>query len=249
VKLLAVALVLVATACNGSNSTSKEKGDILVFAAASLTESFASIGNAFEAAHPGVHVRFNFGPSDGLANGIKEIGGADVFASASPAAMDLVEQDPGVVARRVFVRNRLALIVPRADPAKIGALRDLSRAGVKLAIAARGVPAGMYARRVLAGAGLTEVLGAVSNEIDVKSVVQKVVLGEADAGIVYVTDVTPVVSRSVTTIQIPDAVNVIASYPIAVLVGSKHAETAREFVDLVLGAGQSILRRAGFLSP
>jgi len=249
VKRIAVALLLVATACSGSATTGGgPKGEILVFAAASLTESFTAIGSVFERAHPGAHIRFNFGPSDGLAAGITEGGGADVFASASADPMEAVARSPGVLDRALFARNRLVVIVPRDNPAHIGSLSDITRAGLKLAIAAPGVPAGTYTRQMLEKAKLT-LHSAPSNEVDDKSVVQKVVLGEVDAGVVYTTDVSPSVSSAVTIIVIPDVVNVLASYPIAVVAGSKNVSLARSFVAYVLDGGRAILRAAGFLSP
>jgi molybdate transport system substrate-binding protein len=243
------ALLLVAAACGGGSSTAP-KGDLLVFAAASLTEVFQTIGTDFERAHPGVHVRFNFGPSDGLATGIAEGGEADVFASAGSAPMDRLSSEPGLRSRAVFARNELVLIVPRRSGGAIGELADVVRPGVKLALAATGVPAGDYARQVLANAHLVpSSRTVVTNEADVKGVVQKVVLGEADAGIVYATDVTAAVANTVSVIAIPDAINVVASYPIAVIGSSKHRETAEAFVAYVLGPGRTVLRAAGFLPP
>ena len=246
-----VAFLIAATACGGGASTgSAAKGEILVFAAASLTESFTAIGRAFEGAHPGVHVRFNFGPSDGLATGISEGGNADVFAAASADPMDVVARSPGVRGRTVFAGNRLVAIIPRDNPAGIRSLADIVRANVKLSIAAPGVPAGKYARQILARAHLARALrNSPSNEVDVKSVVQKVVLGEADAGIVYATDVTSAVSKSVRVVPIEDELNVIARYPIAVVAWTKHEALARAFVAYVSGEGQATLRAAGFLSP
>jgi molybdate transport system substrate-binding protein len=243
--------LLVAIACGGGSAAAPRSTDLLVFAAASLTESFAKIGGAFEHANPGVHVRFNFGPSDGLATGIGEGARADVFASASKTHMDQVAVTPGVDARAIFARNRLTVIVPSSGTARVYAFADLARPGVKLVLAAPGVPAGNYARRALALGMLDAALhNLVSNEVDVKSVVQKVVLGEADAGIVYITDVTPAVAPGVRVVPIPDRMNVIASYPIAVVAGSRSEATARAFVAFVLGGrGQTILRAAGFLSP
>lgn len=246
---LGVALLIPMTACGGSSAT--PSADLLVFAAASLTESFSKIGEAFERSRPGVDLRFNFGPSDGLATGIREGGRADVFASASAQYMDAVASSPGVTGRAVFARNRLVVIVPKDLPVPIDDFADLARAGVKLVLAGPGVPAGRYAREGLAKAKLGRALrNLVSNEIDVKAVVQKIVLGEADAGIVYATDVTAAVSSRVGVVPIPEAANVIASYPIAVVASSTQKATARAFVLFVLGEqGQEILRAAGFLAP
>lgn len=236
-------------------SLMKDQGtdqELLVLAAASLTEAFSQIGADFERAHPGVHVGFSFGPSDGLATQIKEGAPADVFASASPKWMDAVTMDgPGVTDRADFARNSLVVITPADNPASIRAVPDLARPGVKLVVAAEGVPIGDYSRRVLAQAGVLEAAtgNIVSNEEDVKGVVQKILLGEGDAGLVYRTDVTPAVAPKVALVEIPEALNVAASYPIAVVADSAHLELARAFVAYVLGDGQEVLRRLGFQAP
>lgn len=235
---------------NLTRDGSGETRELVVSAAASLTDAFGDLGAAFEAANPGVTVSFNFGPSDGLATQIDEGAPVDVFASASPAWMDAVQDEgPGVVGRADFARNELAVIVPRDDPADIASLDDLGDPGVKLVIAAQGVPAGDYAREVLANAGMADeaLANVVSNAEDVRAVVTAVATGEADAGIVYVTDVTPDVADRVTLVPIPDDVNVIATYPIAVVMGSDEVGLARAFVALVLGDGQEILAGYGFL--
>jgi len=242
-------LVLLLAGCGGSGS---ERSEIMVLAAASLTGAFTRIGGGFERAHPDVTVRFSFGPSDGLATQILEGAPADVFAPASPKYMDQVRSDgPGVTEQVDFARNTLAVIVPSDNPAHITSLGDLARPGVKLVLAAVGVPAGDYARGVLENAGIQKeaLANVVSNEEDVKGVVQKVLLGEADAGIVYRTDITPDISTSVRAISIPDGVNVIATYPIAVIDGSGHPPLAEAFVRFVTGPGQATLRMFGFLPP
>jgi molybdate transport system substrate-binding protein len=242
-------LALLLPACGGSGS---ERSELTVLAAASLTGAFTRIGVEFEQANPDVTVRFSFGPSDGLATQILEGAPADVFAPASPKYMDQVRSDgPGVTDQAEFARNTLAVIVPSDDPAHVGSLDDLARPGIKLVLAAGGVPAGDYAREILANAGIQReaLANVVSNEEDVKGVVQKVLLGEADAGIVYRTDVTPDISARVREIPIPDAVNVIATYPIAVIEGSDHAPAAEAFVRFVTGPGQATLRTFGFLPP
>jgi molybdate transport system substrate-binding protein len=252
---LAVALLalgLAGTACSGSDAASSSRATITVLAASSLTDAFTQMGDEFEASHQGVTVRFSFGPSDGLAQQIQAGSPADVFASASPAWMDAVAKDPGVDHRVDFARNRLVIVTPADDPAHIGSLSDLARSGVKLVLAAEGVPAGDYARQVLENAGISrDALGnVVSNEEDVKGVVQKVALGEADAGIVYVTDVTPEVRSTLREIQIPNAFNVVATYPIAVVSGSGEASIAARFVDEVTSPrGQRILASFGFMPP
>ena len=256
-----VGLMLLLAACGGNSSNGTQEGgtsspsgqtsgDLVVFGAASLTEAFGEMGKAFEQAHPGTTVTFNFGPSDGLAQQIESEGGADVFASASPKWMDSVQNDgPGVTERANFARNRPIIITPGDNPAYIRSLDDLADPGVKLVLAAEGVPIGDYAREILANAGIAKqaLANVVSNEEDVKAVVQKVLAGEADAGIVYRTDMTKDVQPQVQSIAIPENVNVIATYPIAVVDGSKQGNLASAFVDYVLGAqGQATLRSFGF---
>jgi molybdate transport system substrate-binding protein len=249
----AVVLALLGTACasTGANGAAGGRRTLTVLAAASLTEAFDAIGRRFGDEH-GVDVRFGFGPSDGLAAQIHAGAPADVFASASPTWMDAVAKDPGVTDRIDFARNRLVVVTPADDPAGIRSILDLARPGVKLVLAAEGVPAGDYARQALDNAGIADaaLANVVSNEEDVKGVMQKVALGEADAGIVYVTDVTPALRDRVRQIDIPDAVNVIARYPIAVLASSGVRPLARAFVRYVAGhAGQTTLASFGFLPP
>jgi len=249
---------LVATACpddgpdagGGDTASAREGVDLTVSAASSLTEAFTEIGDAFESANPGVSVTFNFGPSDGLATQINEGAPVDVFASASPTWVDAVQDDgPGVTGRADFARNELAILVPSDNPAGIEGIDDLSEDDLRLVLAAEGVPAGDYAREILANAGIAgaALANVVSNEEDVKAVITKVLSGDADAGIGYVTDVTPGVGDQITLIPIPDDVNVIATYPIAVVSGSEEADLALRFVDYVLGGGQRTLAEYGFL--
>ena len=238
-----------ATASTGS-SGSAASAELTVSGASSLTEAFTDIGTSFEQQHPGVKVTFNFGPSDGLAAQIDEGAPVDVFASASRTWMDDVEKNgPGVTGRADFAKNRLAIIVPVDNPANIQSLDDLTKPGVKLVLAAEGVPAGDYARQIFDNAGITgeTMANVVSNEEDVKAVITKLLSGDADAGIGYVTDVTHDVADQVQLVKIPDDVNVIATYPIAVIKGSKEADLAQQFVDYVLGDGQQTLAGYGFL--
>jgi molybdate transport system substrate-binding protein len=226
--------------------------EITVAAAASLTAAFTDIADAFQGANPGAVVLLNFGPSDGLAGQINEGAPVDVFASASPEWMDSVQgEGPGVSGRADFAGNRLAIIVPADNPAGIEGLDDLAEDGVKLVIAAGGVPAGDYARQILDRSGSSDaaLANVVSNEEDVKGVITKVLSGDADAGIGYVTDVTPDIADRIALVEIPDDVNVIASYPIAVVTGTEEADLAQLFVDYVLGDGQRTLADYGFLPP
>ena len=233
----------------GGSETAAEPVELTVSGASSLTEAFTEIGTAFEAENEGVTAVFNFGPSDGLASQIQESGGVDVFASASPTWMDAVEEDPGVTGRADFAKNRLAVIVPADNPAGITSLEDLAEPGVKLVLAAEGVPAGDYAREIFENAGIADgaLANVVSNEEDVKGVITKLLSGDGDAGVGYVTDVTPDVAGELQMIEIPDDVNVIATYPIAVISESEHPAEAQAFVDYVLGPGQDVLNEYGFL--
>ena len=234
----------------GGGSPNPEEAELTVSGAASLTEAFTDIGAAFEEDNPGVTVTFNFGPSDGLSTQINEGAPVDVFASASPKWMDAVQDEgPGVEGRTDFAKNRLAIIVPTGNPAGIEGIEDLGEDDVKLVLAAEGVPVGDYAREALDNAGVADaaLANVVSNEEDVKAVVTKVVSGDADAAIVYVTDVTAAVVDQVQMIEVPDDVNVIATYPIAVVTGSQEADLAQRFVDYILGEGQQTLADYGFL--
>ncbi|MCD6020526.1 MAG: molybdenum transporter, periplasmic molybdate-binding protein [Actinomycetia bacterium] len=239
--------LIVGTAC-GATRSGDTTDAVTVFAAASLTEAFTRIADEYGELH-GVEVRLSFGPSDGLATQIQEGAPADVFASASPKWMDAVAEDPGVTDRADFARNILVVIVPAGDPAGIVTVGDLGEPGIKLVLAAEGVPVGDYAREMLANAGIAEeaLANVVSNEDDVKGIVQKVAPGEADAGIVYRTDVTASVVEDVETIDVPDDINVVAVYQIAALDGA--AQHARGFVEYVLGPGQETLRGSSFLPP
>lgn len=244
-------LVLVFLCLVAGCSPGEEEGDLLVFAAASLTEAFGEAGEVFEHQNPRTSIRFSFGPSDALATQIVEGAPADVFASASPAWMEEVaERGPGVEDRTDFARNRLVVLVPEGNPAGIAGIEDLGGPGVRLVLAAPDVPVGEYGREALAKAGIGEDAEAnvVSNEEDVKGVVQKVALGEADAGIAYVTDVTSEVA-DVEAVEIPDDVNVVATYPIAVVRGTDAPDLSASFVDFVLGEGRRILVHAGFMPP
>ena len=242
--LMATSL-LGAVAC--STSSAAPARQITVAAEASLSVVFQQIGSAFERANPGLSVRFTFSSSNGLATQIQQGAPVDVFASAASRWLDAVAKDPGVIVRAPFARNRLIVIVPRDDPAHVTRLADLASKGVKLVLGAPGVPAGDYARQALTKAGLRAALkNVVSNEQDVEGAVAKVTSGDADAGIVYATDLTASVSSSVRVIEIPSAANVVAIYQIGIVRGTKAASLARAFLDYVLGPGQVALRAAGF---
>ena len=258
--ILAVSMSLLLAACSsddgrdtGGNEAAGgpvERTELTVSAASSLTDAFGDIGTAFEDENPGLTITFNFGPSDGLATQINDGAPVDVFAPASPTWMDSVQEEgPGVSDRANFARNRLTIIVPTGNPAGILDIGDLAKDGVQLVIAARGVPAGDYARRIFENAGISEaaLANVVSNAEDVRAVMMSVASDEADAGVVYVTDVTPDVAGRITQIEIPDQINAIATYPIAVVNDSKEAGLATRFIDYVLGPGQRTLADHGFL--
>ena len=232
-------------------------GTLTVFAASSLTEAFTEIGQKFEVEYPALHVEFNFGGSQILETQLEQGASADVFASADGLAAGLkagLLLDEG----RYFAQNRLVVIVPKANDAGISALQDLARPGLKIVLADEDVPVGKYARQFLERASADPGFGAsygddvlanvVSEESNVKQVAAKVQLGEADAGIVYRTDVTPDLAGDVTTIDIPDELNVIADYPIAQTAEAQTNEAAYVFIQHVLGKeGQDIMEAHGFL--
>jgi len=226
-----------------------------VFAASSLTDAFTEIGKNFEAANPGVTVTLNFAGSQALRTQIEEGAPADVFASASGKEMDAAVTGKFVAdgVKQVFLSNKLVVILPPDNAAGLEKLEDLANPGVKIVLAAEEVPVGNYARQALDlmsgsfGADFRDkvLANVVSNEDNVKQVVSKVQLGEADAGIAYVSDI--VASPDLKQIEIPTDLNVIAKYPIAPLAASVNAEVAQKFIDYVLSPdGQAILQKWGF---
>lgn len=234
----------------GAGAESSNGRRLTVFAAASLTDAFTELGAAFETAHPGVEVTFNFAGSQLLATQIELGAPADVFASANRAQMARV-RDAGCVGEPVdFATNRPVIIVPSGNPAGIERPVDLAREGVKLVVGAPTVPIGEYSRRALAELGILAAARAnmVSNEEDVKQVLGKIMLGEADAGIVYRSDVTPQVADKLTIIELGTP-GVVARYPIVVTTASPNPTLARSFIRFVLGRGASVLRDAGFGPP
>ena len=222
-------------------------GSITVFAAASLTEAFTTLGQQFETANPGTKVTFSFGPSSGLASQIVSGAPADVFASAAPKNMAQVVTAKAATGSTNFAKNVMEIAVPPANPGKIIGLADLAKPGEKVVLCAAEVPCGVGARAVFANAKLT--VTPVSNEVDVKSTLAKVTLGEADAGIVYVTDVLAAGSK-VKGIPIPADVNASTEYPIAALSGSKNLPLAQAFEAYVLSNdGATVLTSSGFEKP
>jgi molybdate transport system substrate-binding protein len=233
-----------------------EPQTLTVFAAASLTDAFTEIGAAFDAANPGVTTTFNFAGSQALRTQIEEGAPADVFASANKTQMDAVITASLITegAQQNFLTNKLVVILPSNNPAAVEKLEDLANPGIKLVLAAEEVPVGQYSRDAFDlmngtfGADFKDkvLANVVSNEDNVKQVVTKVQLGEADAGIVYTSDA--IAAPDLKTIEIPDDLNIIAKYPIAPLVDSENAELATKFIEYVLSAeGQAVLAKWGFV--
>lgn len=236
-------------------TTAPEPRTLTVFAAASLTNAFSEMGKKFEAANTGVTVTFNFSGSQTLRTQIEEGAPADIFASANTKEMDALITGSFITkgASQIFLNNKLVIILPADNPAELDSLDDLANSGVKIVFAAEEVPVGNYSRQSLEFMNGTfeadfkeKVLAnVVSNEDNVKQVVAKVQLGEADAGIVYTSDA--VSAPELQTIEIPTELNVIAKYPIAPLAKSDNADLAQAFIAYVLSAdGQAILRKWGF---
>lgn len=221
--------------------------EVTVFAAASLTGTFTELGRAFEAAHPGTTVKFNFGSSATLAQQITQGAPVDVFAAASPATMKTVTDASLAGSPTTFARNKLQIAVPKDNPAKVDDLADLADAKVKVALCAEQVPCGAAAVRALDAAGLK--VTPVTLEQDVKATLTKVELGEVDAALVYRTDVIAAAGK-VTGIGFPEADKAVNDYPIATLAKAPAGDLAKRFVDLVLSRqGKDVLTKAGFEAP
>ncbi len=254
---LVVALLAVLAGCGGSASAGP-RTTLNVYAAASLKDAFAAEDAQFQSQNPGVTVQLTLNGSNVLEAQLAQGATGDVFASADLANMDKAGA-AGLLAAsgaQPFAHNRLVVIVPKANPAKISSLTDLAQSGVKIDVAGPSVPAGKYALQALDKLGAAPAYGPryeaavkaniVSQEENVKAVVAKVGLGEVDAGFVYVTDAAAARDK-VTTIAIPDQFNVIASYPIAALKNSPQSAAAAKYVAFILSpAGQAILAQFGF---
>lgn len=242
----AAALTLVTLAGCGDTGDDKKSSTggktLTVFAAASLTESFNALGKSFEASHPGVKVRFNFGGSSTLAQQINQGAPADVFAAASPATMKPVSSSS-----QIFAKNRLVIATPKDNPGKVAKLADLSSSKLKVILCAEQVPCGAAAKKALATAHVT--VKPASQEQDVKAVLTKVKLGEADAGLVYRSDVKSA-GTAVKGIEFPESAQAINDYPIVALPKAPQGALAREFIGLVLSPqGKAALTQVGFESP
>ena len=256
----AVASLALAAACGSDGSTSAGSGSspaapgsgaasgtVTVFAAASLTESFTSLGRQFEAAHPGTTVKFNFGASSSLAENINQGAPADVFASASPKNMQQVVDADGASDSKTFARNVMQIAVPPDNPAGVREVTDLARSNVKVALCQPQVPCGAVAQQVFENVNIT--VKPVTQGADVKAVLTTVQLGEVDAGMVYRTDVRAAGTK-VKGIEIPADQNASTSYPIAALTEAPNPVGAAAFVDYVLSPdGEKVLEQAGFAAP
>jgi molybdate transport system substrate-binding protein len=253
VRVLLLVVVVSLAACGGSGGTASTSpsstslsGYINVFAAASLTASFNALGIAFHKANPGVGVNFNFAGTPTLVTQIEQGAPVDVFASADTTNMDKLTADGFTLgSSKVFARNQLEIVVAPGNPKGISGLADLAKPGVIYITEGPTVPAGKYSLQALATAGVK--VTPKSLETSVTAVISKIELGEADAGIVYTTDIQAAGSK-VQGVPIPAANNVIATYPIVAVKGTKNQDIDSAFIAYVVSAtGQSTLATFGFL--
>jgi molybdate transport system substrate-binding protein len=256
---LALLLPLAITGAAGGSGGPGET-TVTVFAAASLAEAFTDLGHRLETAHPGTRIRFNFAGSQQLALQLEQGATADLFASADQRWMERVDSLGLLAGRaRVFARNALVVALPRGDPGRVSDLATLARPGLKLVLAADAVPAGRYARAALraldgrpgypAGFADRVLANVVSEEENVRSVVAKVQLGEADAGIVYRSDVSGAAAPGLRAIPFPAEIGQVAAYPIAPLRSGRAPQAAEAFLELLFSSqGQALLARHGFVS-
>jgi molybdate transport system substrate-binding protein len=257
----AVVAALVLAACGSSGGSSsggsspasssasgKVTGQLVVFAATSLTDAFDQIGTQFEKANPGVSVKFNYNGSSSLATSINQGAPADVFASAAPENMKTVTDNGDATGTpATFTSNTAEIMVEKGNPLKINSVKDLADPKIKVAVCAPEVPCGAVAQEVFTNAGVT--VKPVSEETSVGGVVTKVTLGEVDAGIVYVTDVKANESKA-TGVTIPPDQNAITEYPIVELKAAPNPTAAKAFISYVLGPdGQKVLASFGFMPP
>jgi molybdate transport system substrate-binding protein len=243
-RVTASVILAVLAGCNGSS----DREQLLVSAAASLTDSFEEIEAAFEEENPDVDVVLNLGASSALREQILEGAPADVFASANISNMDQVAAAGEVAgAAQIFVTNSLQIAVPEGNPAGVTGLEDFAGDELLLGLCVEDVPCGEFGREALASAGVTPAID--TNEPDVRSLLTKIEAGELDAGITYVTDVMST-GGTVEGVDIPEENNVVAEYPIAPLASAPNPDAATAFVEFVLSEeGQAILTTYGFSSP
>ncbi|MEU9701613.1 molybdate ABC transporter substrate-binding protein [Streptomyces sp. NPDC047981] len=255
---LTAALLVPLTACGNEDpkkdtagstasgsASAAPKANLTVLAAASLTNVFKTAGVAYEKANPGTKVTFSFAGSQELVAQVSQGSPADVLVTADTKSMDKVEGDTGTPA--IIAKNRLVIATGEGNPLKVDDLKDLADTKLKVVLAAPEVPAGKYSKQILDAQKIT--VKPVSQEPNVRAVLSKVELGEADAGLVYKTDAESAKDK-VDAVAIPDAQNAIAQYPAATLKDSKNAEAAAAFVAwLSSPEGQKILQDAGFEKP
>ena len=244
-------LLFFLTSCTSPTAVSPE---ITVFAASSLTDALQETAVVFQAQHPDTIITFNFAGSSQLAAQLTEGVPADVFASANPTQMQNVVEAGRITAdaSRPFVANKLTLIVPADNPAQLTGLTDLNRPNIHLILAVPGVPVRQYTDEIVAKLGPDFATAfynnVVSEEENVRQVAAKIALGEADAGIIYTSDITPDIAPQVQQISIPATQNVIATYLIAPVANSSQPELARQFIAFILSPeGQIILAKWGFI--
>ncbi|WP_433592269.1 molybdate ABC transporter substrate-binding protein [Nocardia sp. CA-145437] len=232
----------------GSSSDSTETKTVTVFAAASLKQVFIQLGTQYESAHPGTKVTFSFAGSSDLVAQLNQGAPADVFASADQNNMDKAVKGGRITDKpQTFATNVLTIVTPPGNPAHVTALADLSHAGLRLVVCAPQVPCGSATKKVTADAGVA--ISPVSEESSVTDVLAKVTSGQADAGLVYVTDAAGAGAK-VTTVNFPESAKAVNTYPIAAVADSKNAAAAKDFVALVTGPdGRKALQQAGFGQP
>jgi len=245
---LVAGLALAIVAAQPVAAAPKPSGEITIFAASSLTESFDAMAKQFEKKYPDVSVKFDYDASSNLATQINQGAPADVFASADQSNLQKTIDSGAVTPPAVvFAKNRLEIAVEKGNPKKIKSLADLQKSGLVVVLCADQVPCGKYAAQSLAMAGVT--INPSSKEENAKATLSKVSIGEADASIVYVTDVKA--SKGTTSgVKIADKQNVVATYPMGVVKESQNATAAKAWVQYVTSKdGQKTLRKFGFLPP
>jgi molybdate transport system substrate-binding protein len=253
--LLLLGWILFSLACSIRSEGYRNTGsDLIVFAAASLTDAFTELARAFEHQHPGTSVVLNFAASSQLAAQLREGVAADVFASANPNQMQAAIDSGRVLPEDVFLfaANQLTIVVPADNPGQVSSVVDLGNPGLSLLMAVQGVPVRDYADMIIKTLPESTqkhiYANLVSEESTVRQIATKIALGEADAGIVYTSDITPEIAGRVELIRIPDEENIIATYPIAVIAESGDRQAAVAFVTFVHSpTAQKILAKWGFL--